>query len=132
MPFLREDQKLVEATIHKIAERELAPRAAQLDQEGGFPVHSLEVLAANGFLNPLLPEKWGGIGVDHSTFALILTQVARVCASSALLLIAQADGSLPIIHGGSPEQQERYLSRLGGDSRQVTALAATEPEKRGL
>ena len=44
-----------------------------------------------------------------------------------LLLIAQADGTLPILHGGSEDLKAKYLNRLGGDSRVLTALAATEP-----
>ena len=59
--------------------------------------------------------------------ALVLEEVARACASTALLLIAQADGMLPILHGGSPELKRKVLGRLGGDSRLLTALAATEP-----
>jgi alkylation response protein AidB-like acyl-CoA dehydrogenase len=43
------------------------------------------------------------------------------------LLIAQADGMLPILHGGNDDLKERFLNRLGGDSRALTALAATEP-----
>ncbi len=58
---------------------------------------------------------------------MILEAISRVCASSALLLIAQADGTLPIVHGGSKDLKARYLNRLGEDSRLLTALAATEP-----
>ena len=125
---LDDDQKMVVESIRKIAENELAPRAAALDEQGGFPDHTLHVLAQNGFLNPLLPQEYDGIGLDFTSFALILEEIARVCASSALLLIAQADGMLPILHGGSPEQKDKYLKRLGDDSTQLTALAATEPD----
>jgi alkylation response protein AidB-like acyl-CoA dehydrogenase len=61
------------------------------------------------------------------TFSMILEEISRVCASSALLLIAQADGTLPLVHGGSEDLKAKYLNRLGGDSRVLTALAATEP-----
>ncbi len=125
---LNDEQRLVLESIRKLADKELAPRAALLDEQGGFPEHTHRILAQNGFLNPLLPEDYGGIGSDFSTFALILSELARVCASSALLLIAQADGMLPIMHGGSSEQKTKYLNRLGGDSLQLTALAATEPD----
>lgn len=125
---LTEEQKLVLESIRRIADNELAPRAALLDEQGGFPEHAHGILAQNGFLNPLLPEDYGGIGLDFSSFAMILSEIARVCASSALLLIAQADGMLPILHSGSSDQKDKFLSRLGGDSLQITALAATEPD----
>ena len=85
------------------------------------------MFADNGLLNPLLPTRYGGVETSFLTFAMILEQIARVCASSALLLIAQADGTLPILHGGSEELKQKYLTRLQSDSRALTALAATEP-----
>ena len=124
---LNEEQQMIIDSVRKIAENELAPRAAALDEEGGFPEHAHKIFAENGILNPLLPEEFGGIGASFFTFSLILAELARVCASSALLLIAQADGMLPILHGASPELKQKYLGRLEADSLQLTALAATEP-----
>jgi alkylation response protein AidB-like acyl-CoA dehydrogenase len=114
-------------TVRRIAAREIAPRAAELDETAGFPHHAVAAFAENGVLNPLLPSRYGGVELGFLTFSLILEEIARVCASSALLLIAQSDGMLPILHGGSEALKERYLSRLGGESGQLTALAATEP-----
>lgn len=125
---LTEEQQLMVDSVRKISEKEIAPRAAQLDEEGGFPNHSHKIFSKNGILNPLLPEQFGGIGVNYYTFAMILEEISRVCAASALLLIAQADGMLPILHGGDDDLKNRYLSRLAGDSGLLTALAATEPD----
>ena len=61
------------------------------------------------------------------TLAMVLEEISKVCASTALLLIAQTDGMLPIIHGGSPELKERFLRRFEGESTLLTALGATEP-----
>ena len=114
-------------TVRKIALKEIAPHAAELDETAGFPHHSLQAFAENGLLNPLLPAKYGGVETSFLTFSMILEEIGRVCASSALMLIAQADGTLPILHGGSDDLKARYLNRLGGNSRVLTALAATEP-----
>jgi alkylation response protein AidB-like acyl-CoA dehydrogenase len=124
---LDEEKRMILETVRKIVAKEIGPRAAELDERGGFPEHALETFAANGLLNPLLPEQYGGVETSFLTFAMILEDIARVCASSALLLIAQADGMLPILHGGSESLKEKYLTRLAGASRQLTALAATEP-----
>ena len=127
MLALDQEQRLILETVRRIADRQLRPEAAELDATGAFPQRALETFAQNGLLNPLLPAEYGGVGTSFLTFSLILEEIAKACASSALLLIAQADGMLPILHGGSPELKKRFLDRLGGDSPLVTALAATEP-----
>jgi alkylation response protein AidB-like acyl-CoA dehydrogenase len=124
---LNKEQKMIIDEVRKIVRGEIAPRAAELDHNGGFPDHAHKTFAQNDLLNPLLPAEYGGINLSHLMFSHILTEVAKACASSALLLIAQADGMLPIAYGGSPALKERYLPRLKGDSMVLTALAATEP-----
>jgi alkylation response protein AidB-like acyl-CoA dehydrogenase len=124
---LNKEQQMIINEVQKIARAEIAPRAAELDEQGGFPDHSHKVFAQNDLLNPLLPIQYGGVGLSYMMFSLILSEIARACAASALLLLAQADGTLPIVHGGSPALKEKYLSRLKNDSLVLTALAATEP-----
>ncbi|MBM4327687.1 MAG: acyl-CoA dehydrogenase [Deltaproteobacteria bacterium] len=124
---LTDEQQMILDTVRRIAEREIAPRAAELDETAAFPHHSHRVFAENGLLNPLLPIQYGGVETSTLMFSMILEEIGRVCASSALLLIAQADGTLPILHGGSEKLKDKYLNRLAGDSPCLTALAATEP-----
>jgi len=124
---LNKEQKMIIDEVRKIVQGEIAPLAAELDNNGGFPDHAHKAFAQNDLLNPLLPEKYGGVNLSYLTFSCILIEVAKACASSALLLIAQADGMLPILYGGSPALKEKYLARLKDDSMALTALAATEP-----
>ncbi len=124
---LDDEQRMILETVRRIAVRELAPRAAELDETAGFPHAAVAAFAENGILNPLLPAQYGGVDLSLLTFSMILEEIARACASSALLLIAQTDGMLPILHGGSEFLKGKYLRRLADDSRQLTALAATEP-----
>jgi alkylation response protein AidB-like acyl-CoA dehydrogenase len=127
MKFLTEEQKLTLDMVRKVADREIAPLAKELDETGAFPERARDLFAELGLLNPLLPAEYGGPGMGISTMVLILEEIARVCAATSLLLVAQADGMLPILHGGSEALKQKYLNRLGGDSRLLTALAATEP-----
>ena len=122
-----EEQELILETVRRIARNELEPLAPRLDEEAAFPEKALGLFAENGLLNPLLPEQYGGVGSSMLSTIMILEEIAKVCASSALLIIAQTDGMLPILHGGSDELKEKYLPRLGGDSKLLTAFAATEP-----
>ena len=124
---LNKEEKMIMDEVRHIVGREIAPLAAELDERGGFPDHTHKIFAENDILNPLLPVEYGGVGLSYMMFCLILSEVARACAASALLLIAQADGTLPIVHGGSPDLKEKYLPRLKDDSLVLTALAATEP-----
>ncbi len=113
---LDDEQRMILETVRRIASKELAPKAAELDEKAGFPDHALSAFAENGLLNPLLPAQYGGVELSLLTFSMILEEIARSCASSALLLIAQADGMLPILHGGSNALKEKYLHRLANDS----------------
>ncbi|MFH1137293.1 MAG: acyl-CoA dehydrogenase family protein [Pseudomonadota bacterium] len=124
---LNEEQKMILDTVRRMVDDEIGPRAAELDQSARFPDETLALLADNGLLNPWLPAAYGGAGTSFFTFSLILEEISRGCASSTLLLIAQADGALPILHGGSDRLKEKYLRRLEGDSRALAALAVTEP-----
>jgi alkylation response protein AidB-like acyl-CoA dehydrogenase len=124
---LTEEQQSVVEMVRRVAAREIAPRARELDEKSLFPDHAGRIFAELGLLNPLLPAEYGGSGMGMLTTVLVIEEVARVCASTALLLIAQSDGMLPILHGGSAELKARTLGRLGGGSRLLTALAATEP-----
>jgi len=124
---LNKEQKMIIDEVRKIVQGEIAPLAAELDQKGGFPDHSHKAFAENDLLNPLLPSEFGGVNLSNLMFSLILIEVGKACASSAVLLIAQADGMLPILYGGSQALKEKYLLRLKDDSMVLTALAATEP-----
>lgn len=127
MKHLTEEQKLTLDMVRDVVTREIAPLAQELDEKSLFPEHARDLFAQLGLLNPLLPEEYGGTGMAISTLALVLEEISKACASTALLLIAQTDGMLPIIHGGSPELKEKYLRRFADDSKLLTALGATEP-----
>ncbi|MGC8602452.1 MAG: acyl-CoA dehydrogenase family protein, partial [Desulfomonilaceae bacterium] len=124
---LDDEQKMIIDTVQRIASKEIAPRAAELDETASFPRHAVDLFAQNGLLTPLLPAEYGGAELSLLVFSMVLEEIAKVCASSALALIAQADGMLPILHGGTEDLKRRYLDRLSGESTQLTALAATEP-----
>lgn len=124
---LDEESRMILDTVRRITAREIAPRAAELDATAGFPHYAVESFAENGILNALLPVQYGGVGLSYVTFSMVIEEIAKACAASALVLIAQADGMLPILHSGSETLKEKYLHRLSGESRQLTAIAATEP-----
>lgn len=127
MIHLTEEQNVLLEMVRNVADREIAPLAMELDETHAFPEHARNLFAELGILNPLLPSEYGGAQMDILTMVLILEEIARVCGSSALLLIAQADGMLPIIEDGSPALKEKFLPRFADNSTLLTAFAATEP-----
>ena len=123
---LSQEQRMILNTVKEIAREKIKPRAAEIDEKAEFPWDTVKTYAENGILAPLLPEKYGGIGAEYLLFSMILEEIAKVCASSALILIAQADGMLPIFCGGSEELKTKYLPGL--TKGKLAAIAATEPE----
>ena len=120
------EQRMMLATVREIVDREVRPRAAEIDEKQVFPWDAVRVFSENGVLTPLLPEAYGGIGASYLLFSRILEEIAKACASTALLLIAQADGMLPILCGGSKELKQAHLPGLARG--RLAAFAATEPE----
>lgn len=124
---LDEEQRLILQSVREIVQKEIRPRAADLDQTGEFPSETVRTFAKNDILNPLLPRAYGGVEVSGFTFCMIVEEIAKVCASASLLLIAQAEGMLPIIYGADEPLREKYLRRLAGGSEVLTGLGAVDP-----
>lgn len=125
MITLNSEQEMILATVREIVQDTIRPMAAIIDEHAEFPWDTVRIFAENGMLAPLLPEKYGGIGLTYLTFSMILEEIAKACASSALILIAQADGMLPILCAGNESLKERVLPPLAKGG--LAAFAATEP-----
>jgi alkylation response protein AidB-like acyl-CoA dehydrogenase len=124
MIVLNDEQKMILQTVKDIAEEKIKPRAAEVDEKGEFPWDNVRLFAENGILAPLLPEEYGGIGATYLLFSLILEEVSKYCASSALILIAHADGFLPILYRGSDALKKKTLPGMAHG--ELAAFAATE------
>jgi cyclohexane-1-carbonyl-CoA dehydrogenase len=122
-----EKLKLFRDKIQKVVKDRIAPQASWVDEEEIFN-HEIELLLWDqGLLTLTFPKKYGGYG-KGSTVALCIAveEIAKYCASSALLLIIQAVGSFPIIHGGSNELTQKYLPQMS-KGHKLVAYLVTEP-----
>ena len=122
---LDEEKRMILNTVKDICREKIMSRAAEIDEKGEFPWDTVKIFTENGILTPLLPEKYGGIGAEYLIFSMILEEISKVCASSALILIAQADGMLPIFSRGSEDLKDKFLPGLAKGK--LSAFAATEP-----
>jgi alkylation response protein AidB-like acyl-CoA dehydrogenase len=123
---LNKEQQMILETVRQIVKEKIKPRAAEIDEKAELPREIMDVFIENGLLSPLIPEEYGGINAGFVLFSKILEEISRVSASSALLLISQADGIQPILCGGSKEMKERYLP--GFVKGKIACFAATEPD----
>jgi alkylation response protein AidB-like acyl-CoA dehydrogenase len=111
----------------EVARSCVAPRAMEIDAAGEFPWDIVDVFAREGFLSIVIPKEYGGMEGDITSFCIIVEEIARYCASSALLVIVQAVGTMPIVLGGSDELRERVLPRLAKE-KGLICFCLTEPE----
>ena len=111
----------------EVAKRVVAPRADEIDTKGEFPWDIVDVFAKEGFLSLLIPKEYGGGEADVTSFCLIAEEIAKYCASSSLLVIVQAVGTMPIALGGTEEVKRNFLTRIVKDQKLV-CFCLTEPE----
>ncbi len=122
-----EEIRILRDTTARAAREKIAPLARSIDETGEFN-REVEALCWDlGLLTMTLPPEFGGIP-DHRGTALCcaVEEIAKHCAASSLLLIIQAVGSFPIVHGARDEVRNRFLSRIA-EERLLTAYLVTEP-----
>ena len=111
----------------EVATRVVAPRATEIDAKGEFAWDLAEVYSKYGFLSLVIPKQYGGMDTDITSFCLVAEEIAKACASSALLVIVQAVGTMPVVLGGTNELKERVLPRLARE-KGLICFCLTEPE----
>jgi alkylation response protein AidB-like acyl-CoA dehydrogenase len=109
---LPEEHEDLRAAVRAVAEDKIAPYAAEVDRTASFPQAAHDALVAADFHAPHVPEEYGGVGADAVASAIVVEEVARVCASSSLIPGANKLGSTPLILAGSEELKQRYLRPL--------------------
>jgi len=123
---LTDDQRMLRDTVRRIAETEFAPRAAEIDSSETFPEKNFRILSENGLLGIQVPEEYGGAGAGMLSLILTVEEVARVCASTSVILTTQALASDPLLLGGTEAQKKSILFRMAS-GQCMGACAITEP-----
>ena len=113
--------------IRRLAQERIAPRAAEIDREAQYPTDIRELLAEHDVLALPFEEQYGGTGTGTFMLQMAVEEIAKACASSALILMCQELGTLPIRLFGTEEQKERYLPRCASGE-WSPAFALSEPE----
>ena len=125
--LLTEEEKLLQATVRDFVDRELVPRAKELDETERFPWENVKGLAELGLMGLTVEEAYGGSGAGYQQLAIAGEEVARGCASTSVVQMAHLSlGVSTIVNGGNEEQKTRYLPDLAA-GKKIAAFGLTEP-----
>ena len=127
-PTSHEDVAALRDLVRDFARRDVAPLVAEYDRDEQLPRHLLDKLAELGLLGGTVPERWGGSGLDHRTFATLIEEMSRVCHILGTIM-SMPSGLVggAILRYGTDEQKERWLRPLA-EGQIFGAAGITEPQ----
>src|SRR6202012_4639279 len=114
-------------TIRQMARERIAPRAAEIDEKAEYPHDLRRILAEHDVLALPFETEHGGTGTGTLMLNMAIEEIAKACASTALILMIQELGTLPIKLFGTDEQKERWLPRCA-TGEWAPAFALSEPD----
>jgi alkylation response protein AidB-like acyl-CoA dehydrogenase len=124
---LTTEQRDLQEMIRALVADKVAPRAAAIDASGEFPQDVRRILAEHDILGLPFDEQYGGTGTGTLMTVIAIEEIAKACASSALMLAVQDLGTLPIRLDGSEELKARVLPRYASGE-WLAAFALSEPD----
>src|SRR5688572_20355548 len=125
---LTDEQKAIQAVARDFAEKEVRPIAEAIDREARFPRETVRRMGELGLMGIFMPEDCGGSGGDVVAYALAVEELARVCASHAVIM--SVNNSLycePVHKFGTPEQKQRFLAPYAAGEK-LGCFSLTEAE----
>ena len=124
---LNDHQKLIRDTVRQFMEAEVRPFVKEMEKAEKFPAEAIQKLGEMGCCGMLMPEEWGGPGLDTISYVLMLEEVARVfTAMSTALGVTNSAVQVPLLMFGTEAQKKKYLRRMAtGET--LGAFCLTEP-----
>jgi alkylation response protein AidB-like acyl-CoA dehydrogenase len=122
-----EEHEMLRESVRALAEAKIAPLAAEVDEKGEFPQHSLDALVAAELHAVHIPAEYGGAGADALATCIVIEEVARVCASSSLIPAVNKLGTTPLLLSASEDLKKRYLGPVAA-GHGMFSYALSEPE----
>jgi alkylation response protein AidB-like acyl-CoA dehydrogenase len=124
---LPEEHELLRKTVRELAEDKIAPRAAEIDETAEFPWDVNEALVGAQLHAVHVPEQYDGVGADAIASAIVIEEVARVCAASSLIPAVNKLGTMGLLLSGGEELKSTYLPKLArGEG--LFSYCLSEPE----
>ena len=124
---LNEEQQFVIKTVRDFAQREVKPMAAEIDENHRFPHETVAKMAEMGMLGIPFPKEYGGAGGDYLSYYLTVEELAKACASTAVICSAHTSlVTWPIYNFGTETQKQKYLPEMTS-GKKLGAFCLTEP-----
>ncbi len=114
---LTKDQELVRETVRKIAQKELVPRAAEVDKTHSFVWEGLKKLKEADVLGLAIPSEYEGMGMDTLSFVLAIEEIAKACGSTALAVVSHSICSYILLCTGGEKQKKKHLPGMAKGER---------------
>jgi alkylation response protein AidB-like acyl-CoA dehydrogenase len=124
---LTDEQKAITEMVHQFADEQIIPKAEHYDHEDEFPEPIVEQMKELGLFGVTIPEEYGGMGLDLTTYAMIVEELSRGWISISGIVNTHFIGSYLLMKFGTDEQKQKYLPRMAtGEIR--AAFSLSEPE----
>ena len=123
---LTPEQQDLQQQVRTLAQKQIAPIAAAVDETNYVSPELMRILAEAGLLRYTVPEEYGGVGIRVIDLCIIREELAQVCGQADTNFIMQGLGSFPITLGGTDEQKSYYLPKIAS-GQSIAAFALTEP-----
>jgi alkylation response protein AidB-like acyl-CoA dehydrogenase len=124
---MTDEQKAITEMVHQFADEQILPNAEHYDHEDAFPDPIVEQMKELGLFGVTIPEEYGGMGLDLTTYAMIVEELSRGWISISGVINTHFIGSYLLMKFGSEEQRQKYLPRMAtGEIR--AAFSLSEPE----
>jgi alkylation response protein AidB-like acyl-CoA dehydrogenase len=122
-----DEQKAICEMVHQFADEQIIPSAEHYDHEDEFPEPIVSQMKELGLFGVTIPEEYGGMGLDLTTYAMIVEELSRGWISISGIVNTHFIGSYLLMKFGTDEQKQRYLPRMAtGEIR--AAFSLSEPE----
>jgi alkylation response protein AidB-like acyl-CoA dehydrogenase len=123
---LTQDQKDFQEAIRAFVDKEIIPVARDMEHSGEYPTAIVEHMKEMGLFGMTIPEEFGGLGVDMTTFSIVFEELSRGWMGVAGILGSHSMACFIIAKHGTPEQKAKYLPELAAGARR-SGLGLTEP-----
>ncbi|MDA1774606.1 acyl-CoA dehydrogenase AcdA [Bacillus cereus] len=124
---LSEEHEMIRKMVRDFAKNEVAPTAAERDEEERFDRKLFDQMAELGLTGIPWPEEYGGIGSDYLAYVIAIEELSRVCASTGVTLSAHTSlAGWPIFKFGTEEQKQKFLRPMA-EGKKIGAYGLTEP-----
>ncbi|HJN87212.1 MAG: acyl-CoA dehydrogenase family protein [Dehalococcoidia bacterium] len=127
MAQLTETQRGIVNTIREFVRREVVPVAPRMEHADEYPTELVERMKELGLFGAIIPQRYGGLGLDVATYALIIEEICLGWMSLSGILNSHVIMSYTVVNGGTEEQKERFLPLMAtGEKR--GGICITEPD----